>query len=337
MSDSLSFCVQKYFNSYMLKQKNYGPNTTASYSTTFSLLLEFLKTVKGKKVDTLTLNDIDKETVIEFIQWLKETRSSSESTCNVRLAHIRSFMNYIMMEIPSCMETCSKVLQIPLQKVPKKPPEALEEEFVRKLLAAPGTKTREGLRHTAMLSLLYDSGCRVQELIDLTVGDLTFGTNARILVRGKGNKYRTIPVLAPTAKLLKVYMDRFSLTSPEMILFPSKNGGKMTRQGVRYIVIKYADEVKKAFPEMKSLDSVHPHTMRHSKATHMVNANIHIFNVRDFLGHESVQTTQIYLTSNLEKKREALEKASATIGITNETSFSKEKANELEDFLKSMK
>lgn len=337
MNDSLSFCVQKYFNSYLLKQKNYGPNTTASYSTTFSLLLEFLKTVKEKNVDTLTLNDIDKETVIEFIQWLKEARTSSEATCNVRLAHIRSFMKYIMLEIPSCMETCSKVLQIPLQKVTKMPPEALEEDFIKKLLVAPGTKTMEGIRHTALLSLLYDSGCRVQELIDLTVGDITFGTNAKILVRGKGNKYRTIPVLSPTAKLLKVYMDRFTLTSPEMIFFPSKNGGKMTRQGVRYILAKYVDEVKKAFPEMKSLDNVHPHTMRHSKATHLVNANIHIFNVRDFLGHKSVQTTQVYLTSNLEKKREALEKASATIGITNETSYSKEKSNELEEFLKSMK
>lgn len=331
-----SFYVQKYFKDYMAKQKGCSKNTISSYSTTFTLFIEFLG---SKAVENMVITSFSKQLVFDFISWLKDKRRNSDKTCNTRIAHFKSFAHFLMMEEPMVMDECSKIIAIPFKKTEKLPPESISEEAITALLAIPGTATREGLRHTAILTLLYDSACRVDELIGLNVSDFTDSTDyASIHVRGKGRKERDIPILPRTRKLIQVYIKRFRLYNPDDILFESKNKGRMTRQGVNYIIKMYADKVKAEDPGLiPSSLSIHPHILRHSKATHLVNNGAGIFYVRDFLGHEGVQKTQTYLTSNPEVTRKAIEKAADSIGIPNTGSYSRKEEAELEEFLATLK
>ena len=169
--------------------------------------------------------------------WLAEVRKNGVSTKNVRLAHIKSFFRYVMMTAPEHSDQCRKILSIPFGKGEKKPPVCMSTDAIKQLLAAIDSSVDEGLRHLALLSLMYDSACRVQEIIGLNVMDFHPGQCCRIYVRGKGNKYRFIPLLSETEKIVSKYIKRFRLT-PDAPLFCNKNGERLTRQGIRYIIQK---------------------------------------------------------------------------------------------------
>lgn len=334
-SRKFSFYVQKYFSAFMAKQRGCSKHTMSSYSTTFSLFVSF---TGPNVVREMPITDFKKDDVLRFINWLREEMKCSDSTCNTRLAHFKSFSHFLMREEPMVIDECSKIIAIPFKKVERKPPQSLDEGAISALLAAPGTKGRAELRHSAILAVLYDSGCRVDELIGLNLKDVVISSHSTIHVRGKGNKERDIPILPRTAKLLKSYIDRFRITDPNMILFSSKNGGRMTRQGVNYILKKYINKVKKENPGLiPERLSVHAHILRHSKATHLVNNNTNIFHVRDFLGHNSIQTTQVYLTSNAERMRASIEMAADNIGIPKASWYRKNECDEFEDYLNSLK
>jgi len=334
MHDSFSYYVQQYFLKYMIKQRGYGINTTASYSTTFTLFIKFIRPEKARE---MKMADLSKKHIEEFLSWLKTSRGNCDSTINTRLEHFKSFANFLLIEEPSFMDICSRISSLPLRKTPKKPPKSVSEETIKGILSMPGTKSRHGLKDSAMLAVLYDSGCRIQELTNLRVENVTFGNHCRIHVKGKGNKEREIPLMPKTSKLLKTYMEKFNLID-ENLLFESRMGGKMTRQGVSYILNKYAKKLLENGQSLIADDiSISPHLIRHSKATHLVNAGVNIFNVRDFLGHESISTTQIYLTSNPEFTRQAIETVAKKIGVPTSSTYSSEKVNELESFLVTMK
>lgn len=334
MNNHFSYYVQQYFLKYLIKQRGYGINTTASYSTTFTL---FIKYIGPDKARDLQLIDLSKKTIEDFLDWLKTSRGNCDSTINTRLEHFKSFANFLLIEEPSCMEICSRISSIPLRKTPKVPPKSVSEEVIKGILKMPGTKSKTGLKDSAMLAVLYDSACRVNELISLKVEHVTFGNHCRIHVNGKGNKQRDIPLMPNTSKLLKIYIRKARLNNGNY-LFESRIGGKMTRQGVSYILQKYADKLLQDGQIFVADEvSISPHSVRHSKATHLVNAGVNIFNVRDFLGHESISTTQIYLTSNPEFTRKAIETAAEKIGVSANTTYSSEQMDELEAFLKTMK
>ena len=333
MSDSLSFYVQRYFMSYLMKQHNYGANTISSYRDTFKLLYSFIVNTDAD-VSRIVIDDISHDKVIEFMTWLGETRKNGVSTKNVRLAHIKSFFRYVMMTAPEHSDQCRKVLCIPFGKEDKKPPACMSKDAIRQMLALIDSSSDEGLRHLALLSLMYDSACRVQEIIALSVKDFHPGQCCRIYVRGKGNKYRSIPLLSETEKIVSKYIRHFQL-EPEAPLFSNKNGERLTRQGIRYIIRKYSNMVNQAMPGTIE-GSVYPHRMRHSKATHLVDSGINIYNVRDFLGHESVTTTQIYLTTNPEVTRKAIESAAEKTVSESLDFFTKEERDDLLSFLESL-
>lgn len=333
MNDGFSFHVQRYFVSYLAKRHNYGPNTIGSYRDTFRLLLECLSHA-GHKPERLTVTDVGCEQATGFLSWLETERHNSVSTRNVRLAHMKSFFRCLMLDEPSFSDHCGRVLSIPSAKAPKKPPECLSTEAVDALLHSVDASDRQGLRHLAILTLLYDSGCRVQELIDLNVSDFQNGACCRLYVHGKGNKYRFIPLLRETGKMLSKYIERFGL-SGDTALFSNANGNRMTRQGIRYIIKKYAVIADGITPGAINADA-HPHILRHSKASHLVDKGINIYNVRDFLGHESVATTQMYLTSNPEVTRKAIEAASGKTVPDSVDYYSEEEKSELLDFLNSL-
>jgi site-specific recombinase XerD len=317
MTESLSHFVQKYFQTHLINQHNYGANTLSSYRDTFRLLLVFLGT-EGEKSASLSLKAVDRDCLLRFLTWLKSVRRNAVSTCNVRLAHMRSFFGYVMSIAPEMSEHCSSIINLPFANTERKLPVSLGETETMHLLAAPDASTKEGLRHTAIISLLYDSGCRVQELIDMNVSDVTLGKGCRVHVRGKGDKHRLIPIMERTGAILEKYIKAYS---PKLgdALFTNRQGSRLTRSGVQYIINKYGETVKVRYPGEINIGMTN-HLLRHSKATHLVNAGVSIYNVRDFLGHSSVITTQVYLSSNPEVMRKAIEKASEKT-VPNSTSF----------------
>ncbi len=316
--------------SYLIGQHNYGSNTLSSYRDTFRLLLIYLKSSGSKKRRT-PITDINKDCVLSFLMWLESERHNSASTKNVRLAHLKSFYSYVQMTAPELAVHCDSVMNIPFTKVEKRPPAYMTEDAVGHLLHSIDRNNRQGIRHLAILSLLYDSGCRAQELIDLKVSDIQFEKGRRIYVHGKGDKYREIPILTDTEKIIQKYISIYRLDSDDL-LFTNHRGDKLTRQGIRYILRKYADSLREKHPN-EFEPNAHPHLLRHSKATHLVNAGVNIYNVRDFLGHSSVVTTQVYLTSNPEVTRKAIERASAKTVPQSADFYTAEEKHTLMDFL----
>ncbi len=333
MSESFLFYVQRYFMSYLMKQHNYGPNTISSYRDTFKLLLAFM-TESGKITSDKSIDVVDYDVVLGFLSWLSDVRKNGMSTKNVRLAHIKSFFRYVMMTAPEYSGQCSKILGIPFGKEDKNPPECMSTDAIKQMLASIDSSTDEGLRHLALLSLMYDSACRVQEIISLNVKDFQPGQCCRIYVQGKGNKYRSIPLLRETEKIISKYVRQFGLL-PESPMFCNRKGERLTRQGIRYIIRKYSKVANDTVPGIIG-GSVYPHRMRHSKATHLVNNGVNIYNVRDFLGHESVATTQVYLTTNPEVIRKAIESVAEKTVPESLDFFSDKEKDDLLNFLDSL-
>ncbi len=327
-----SVCVQHFFRDYLEHQRGCTANTLDSYSVTFSQFVAFL----GKKrVDGLAIEQLEKDEVMSFMKQLK-ANGLSDGSCNVRLSHIKSFVRYVTANVPSALENCRQILCIAQRKTEKRPPVSISLEAVKAMTHAPDTRTREGLRHAAIISILYDSACRVEELIGLTVADVSLGSHPKIHVFGKGRKHRLIPISPKAARFLEQYIQKFKLYNPDSLLFESRSGGKMTRQGVNYILKKYASMIRQDDADIIAPDiSIHPHIMRHAKATHLVDSGkVSLKDVRDFLGHESVVTTEIYLSSNPEHTRKAIEEASNTLCIPKAGTYTKKEKESLEEFLK---
>ena len=327
-----SVCIQQFFRDYLEQQKGCTANTLDSYSVTFSQFISFLG---PNRVNGLVIEQLEKDEVLAFMKHLK-TKGLSDGSCNIRLAHMKSFARYITANVPSALENCRQILCIAQRKTVKKPPVSISMEAVKAITHAPDIRTKEGLRHAAIISLLYDSACRVEELIGLTVADVSLGSHPRIHVFGKGRKHRLIPISPKAARLLEQYIQKFKLYNPDSLLFESRSGGKMTRQGVNYILKKYTSMIRQDDADIIDPDiSVHPHIMRHAKATHLVDSGkVSLKDVRDFLGHESVVTTEIYLSSNPEHTRKAIEDASNTLCIPKAGTYTKKEKESLEEFLK---
>ena len=327
-------CVQAYFRIYLMQQRGYGPHTIASYRDTFKLLLSYLDE-SGTNISSVEMSSLDSVTVTAFLSWLETSRGNSTSTRNVRLAHIRSFASFIAATSPEDAGACASISVVPMKKQTNKPPDSLSRDEVKCLLGQPGTYTKAGLRDSAMLALLYDSACRVQELVDMDVSDVVTKKPCSVSVVGKGRKGRRIPLLPETGMLISAYIDAFRLPL-ESPLFINRSGNRLTRAGVSNVVERHWRMTVMTHPDLTSHSKVKPHLLRHSKATHLVEENVNIYYIRDFLGHSSVSTTQMYLKTNLERMREAVETAaSGSIGVNNDF-YTLDKKAELMAFLETL-
>lgn len=324
-------CVQDYFRTYLMQQRGYGANTLGSCRDTFRLLVAFLSET-GLRVETLEMADVGKATVADFLCWLELSRGNAVSTRNVRLAHVKSFAAYVVTASPEDAGTCAAIASIPAKKQPSGPPDALSGEEVGCLLAMPGTDTPQGLRDSALLALLYDSACRAQELVDMDVRDVITRGACYARIEGKGNKKRTVPLLGETGELVDAYIAAFSLR-PDSPLFVNRSGRRLTRSGVSDVVERHWKRVVERHPDVAEHGAAKPHLLRHSKASHLVEAGVNVCYVRDFLGHESVATTMVYLRRNLEKMREAVESASAELAKPGICFYAPDKKAELLSFL----
>jgi Site-specific recombinase XerD len=303
--------VTDFFMKYLTHERGASNNTISSYRDTFILLSMFMEEKKCIKLSKLVLNDITQDVIIEFLNWLQTSRNCSASTRNQRLAVIRSFFSYIQYRNPEYMHECHRIMSIKLKKAPQKTISYLTIEGVKLLLEQPDRTTPKGRRDLALLSLMYDTGARIQEVIDLTANACRLTKPYTLQITGKGNKTRIVPLMERQVEILKNYMNENKLSEPfagEYLLFSNSRKQKFTRTGITNIFLKYVEKARKVSPEAipKKLSC---HSLRHSKAMHLLQAGVNLIYIRDILGHVSVQTTETYAKADAKFKREALEKA----------------------------
>jgi integrase/recombinase XerD len=301
--------VTNFLTHYLAAQRNLSPNTIMAYRDVFTLLLRFCRDVQGITLERLRLEQIDVSLVETFLDYLERERNSSPRTRNHRLAALHAFFRYVQAEEPARMFQCQKILAIPLRRHARPTVAYLSKEELADILAQPDLRTPDGRRDAVLLSVLYDIGARVQELIDLSVGDVRLDTPAQLRLFGKGRKMRAVPLMGNTAQLLRDYIREHHLDRPEQFdkpLFQNARKQRLSRSGIRYILQKYLVKARNKRPSLNRI--VSPHTLRHTKGMHLLQSGISLDMIRDFLGHVDVKTTQIYARANLEMKRKALEK-----------------------------
>ncbi|PCJ96307.1 MAG: integrase [Flavobacteriaceae bacterium] len=310
---------------YLPDERGASVNTITAYRDTFVLLLDFIEKEKLLKVEKLTLAKIRKETIIEFLDWIQKERKCSGSTRNMRLAAIHSFYRYLQYESLDNLHECQKILSIRSKKTRKESINYLTIEGIRVLLRQPDTTTIRGRRDLALLSLIYDTGARVQEIIDLTPSSLRLGKPPIIKIVGKGNRARLVPMLDAQIGHLKNYMKEHGLDQPVSNMHPlffNSRKERFTRAGINHILQKYIKMARET-DKMIIPDKVSCHSLRHSKAMHLLQAGVNLVYIRDILGHVSVQTTEIYARADSKQKRIALEKAYVDINPDEEPIWAK--------------
>lgn len=300
-----------YLSLYLPGQRNLSPNTITSYRDTFKLFVIFCREEKGISPEHLTLSHINDELVLMFMDWIETERKCSVATRNQRLAAIHAFFRYVQAELPERLLMHQRILSIPIKKTGKPSVSYLTAGALEAILNQPDRKTPAGRRDLMLLTVLYDSGARVQELIDLLVRDVRLTQPTTITLKGKGRKVRHVPLMSRTAVLMKDYLEEKHLTTTERsdhpLFFNSRNQ-KLTRAGVSYIIRKYVKAVKEENLIIVP-DKISPHVFRHTKAMHLLQADVNLVYIRDFLGHSSVTTSEVYARADTRMKRLALEQA----------------------------
>lgn len=282
------------------------------------------------------ITQIDRELILRFLKWLEEERHCKITTRNQRLAAIHSFFSFLMVEAPQYIEQCQKVLSIPMKKADKPPLMYLPLDAVKGLLEQPDRNTPHGRRDAVLLSLLYDTGARVQELVDLKVCDINLNDTVTIVLTGKGGKSRIVPVMKPTGELLRQYIEGNGLSHPARSrnpLFTNRGNHPLTRAGVTYILKKYAAKAQGIGVKDIS-EEITPHWLRHSKAMHLLQSGVNLIYIRDLLGHSDVSTTEIYARADETMKRKALLEAYESPSEDQLPTWKKDK--DLLDWLKSL-
>lgn len=295
-SDFLSL-LDIYITTYLPCSIGSSPNTVKSYKYAFRLLIEFMYKEKGIEADKITFDKLDYKTLTDFFTWIESIRGCSASTKNQRLSAIASFSAYAQnRNFAAASVFRNSVNKIPMKKTQQKQRAILTRQEVTILLSLPNENREIGLRDKILLSLMYASGARAQEICDLTVGNLQFQPKGATLnIKGKGRKSRRIGIPAACATLLKQYIDHRKISDkPERHIFSSQTHEYMTISCIEGIFKKYITIAKKENPSIFLASSYPPHSMRHTTASHMLEAGIPLLVIKNFLGHASLQTTQIY-------------------------------------------
>lgn len=310
-SDNFSYYQTKFFSEYLPGQRNVSLNTIRSYRDSFVILIKFFQSNKSISPEKLKISTLTRANIESFLLYLETVKHSSIATGNQRLAAIKSFMKYIQVEEPEHLYLCQNILNIRNKKSEKVLIEYLSPSEVQCLLEQPDTTNIKGRRDLAILSLLYDSAARVQELCDAKVEDIRLEEPAVIRLYGKGRKKRTVPLSKNCSAIMRKYMSENNLDQNGKLstpLFYSNRNKKLTRSGMSYILSKYMEFLYEQELVVRTR-KITPHCLRHSKAMHLVESGVNLIYIRDFLGHESIETTQIYARANPESVRKAIMQA----------------------------
>jgi len=304
--DVLGPWVRRFLLEYLVGERHCAENTRRSYRDTLTLLIPFIARATHTPVERLRIGDLTAVAIRQFLHHLEQTRACRITTRNQRLAALHSLARFIGTRSPEHLAWCSEICGIPFKKAPYEGVCYLEKPEIDALLAAPDRRTRQGFRDRGLLLFLYNSGARASEAVGVTVGDLELHDLHRASVRlsGKGSKVRRCPLWASTAGVLQTLIGDRPTTAP---VFVNRRGQAMTRYGVHDLVARYGRSVARELPSLQH-KRLSPHTIRHTTATHLLRAGVDINTIRAWLGHVSVDTTNVYAEIDLETKAKALEK-----------------------------
>jgi len=299
--------ILSFFSSYLANQRGNSPETIASYSDCIRLLINYCCNHLSITVDKLALDMITDSLILDFLDYLEKERNNTPKTRNQRLAAIKTFFRFAARQEPTLSAVCERVCNISAKKSEHKIIQPLENHEVKEILSQTDTTTLTGARDRAVLALLYNTGARVQEIIDLNISDLNMQNPMQVILTGKGKKQRIVPLYAQTIQAIQHYLNlrKTAGIEHERLCLNSKKK-PISRFGIAYLIRKY---VIKATPKCSSLHkkTVSPHTFRHTTALHLIQSGVDITVVKDWLGHASIKTTSLYVEIDMDMKRKALQ------------------------------
>ena len=298
--------LEAFFTDRLIRQRRASPHTIGGYRDTFRLLLGFARQRLNKGPSRLAIEDLDAPLIGAFLDHLEQERGNSARTRNVRLAAIHSFFRYLALQDPAHSAVIQRVLAMPSKRYDRRPIGFLTRAEMDALLAAPARSTWAGQRDHALLLVALQTGLRVSELIGLRCQDIVFGTGAHVRCQGKGRKERCTPLRKDAVAVLRSWL-RARAGAPPDPAFPNARGGPLSRDGVEDLLAKHLAIARTRCPSLKS-KRVSPHVLRHSTAMDLLQRGIDRSVIALWLGHESVETTQMYLDANLELKEKILAK-----------------------------
>jgi site-specific recombinase XerD len=303
---TLASILEGFFIERLMNQKRVSIETVLSYRDTFRLLLKYAQRELGKTPSKLLLEDLDTSLICKFLNHLEEERHNTPRTRNHRLAAIRSFFNYASFQEPQLSSHIQRVLAIPTKRYHKREIDFLTVDEVDAILDAIDRSSWIGRRDHALISLAIHTGMRVSELINLCCSDVTLGGSAYVHCTGKGRKDRSMPLGKTVSEVIEHWLGERA-AKPSVPLFPTRQGNKLSRDTVEYILSKYASLAGQRCPSLLK-KHVRPHVLRHTAAVHLLQSGVDLSVIALWLGHESLESTQAYMSSDLTQKIKILEK-----------------------------
>ncbi len=306
MSDPPDFpgLLERFFSDRLMRQRQASPHTIAGYRDTFRLLLLFAQRKLGKPPSALAIEDLDAPLIGTFLDHLEKERGNSSRSRNVRLAAIHSFFRFVAFQEPAKVALFQRVLAMPGKRYNRRLVGFLAPEEVEAILAAPDRSTWTGRRDYVLLLIAVQTGLRVSELTALRPEDITLGPGAHVHCIGKGRKERCVPLRREAVSALRAWMAEIA-RKPSEYLFPNARGGSLSPDGVQFLLAKHAKAAREVCPSM-AREPVTPHVLRHTTAMELLQHGVDRSVIALWLGHESMETTQAYLSADLEMKQRAL-------------------------------
>jgi site-specific recombinase XerD len=312
-ANDLFMLIRDYFKNYLPAIRKSSPNTIRTYQVALEQLLDYIKENRSISLYYITLDMIDRNTVTSYLVYLDTVKGCSITTRNHRLNCIRCFLKYAASCNIGAAVQWNEIQSIKRVRGETKPVEHLRIEAVEAILAQPNTSTQKGLRDMFLMLFLYQTGARVQEMVDVRIKDISFGDVAVATLRGKGSKVRCIPLremlMAHLGKYMSVFHPGTDPYSDDYLFYTTHNRkrGRMCEDNVRRLVQKYGQMAREKLPQIP--ENVHPHLFRHSRAMHLYQNGVALPLVSQWLGHSRLDTTLIYAHADTEQKRKAIEKA----------------------------
>lgn len=309
LPNALAGVLRGFFADHLPRVRGVSPHTVRSYRDAFMLLLRFLAERRKRPVVEIDFPDLAPDDLLAFLDHLEVGRRNGAATRNARLAAVHAFARYAATRDPEHLELCQRILAVPFKRARPRVVEYLEADEVRALLNAPDRATADGRRDHALLLALFNTGARVQEILDVRPCDLQLARPLQVRLRGKGRKERLCPLWPQTAETLRALLTESGIDSTAtQPLFRNRRGEALTRFGVRYLLRKHAHAARSAATTLGA-KRIHPHVMRHTAAVHLLQAGVDLVTISHWLGHTSVETTNRYAAVDLEMKRAAVAKA----------------------------
>lgn len=303
-SPSFASLVQEFFTDYMLQQRALSPRTVSSYRDTFVILLRYGEEHLGKPVNSLTLADLSAKFLVGFLDHLEAERHNSVRSRNIRLAAVRSFLKFAARRDPASLGVIDQALSVPMKRFERKMVGYLPREHLLAVIDVP-TDSWVGQRDHLMLTLMFNTGARVSEIIGVSVSDVVLGPTSSIRLHGKGRKQRSLPLWKATAKAVRDWLHTNPQLDAAAPLLPRRDGKPMTRENVAQRLKLAVNAASSNYPELKSMQ-VSPHVVRHSTAMCLLQSGADQCEIALWLGHESPSTTHMYVEADLAMKERAL-------------------------------